>query len=115
MHTDTCHCKVFGQLGTDCFDDFAPARTRAYQAERLGQRHTSPWWGDDVNPLVRSKDGALVLVNEAFVRCDDATTIAFHQGREALDVVRAGRQEGIMGDQTTARDTQTKFEPIVMQ
>src|SRR5262249_15636641 len=91
-HADPCHGKVLSQLGANCFNDFAPVRTRAYQVAWLSQRHTSPWWSDDRNPLVRGEYGMLVLVNEAFVRRDDATGIAFEQGCEAVDVVRAGRQ-----------------------
>ena len=48
--------------------------------------------GHDLNPLVLRESGVLVLVNEAFVRRDEASGITVHQGREALDVVGASRQ-----------------------
>jgi hypothetical protein len=49
-HAATRHCQGLGQLGRDRFDDCAPAGTRAYQAKRLGRRHTRPGWGHDEMP-----------------------------------------------------------------
>ena len=79
MHADTRYGKVLGELEADRFDDFAPASPCAYQAEWLGQRHTRPWRGDDVHPLVLRESGVLVLVNEAFVRGDEAPPYPVHQ------------------------------------
>jgi hypothetical protein len=59
-----------------------------------------------VNPLVLREDGMLILIHEAFVRREDTTGIAFHQGRETLDVVGAGCQERVMGNQAAPRDAQ---------
>jgi hypothetical protein len=42
--------------------------------------------------LILGEEGGLVLVNEPFVCREDATRVAVHQGRETLDVMRAGCQ-----------------------
>jgi hypothetical protein len=115
MHADTRHRKVLGQLRPDCFDDFTPAGTRAHQAERLGRRHPRSWWGHNVNALMLCQHGVLILVNEPFVCRNQATGIAFHQGIEELDTMGAGRQQRIVGDQATPRDTQAEFEPNGMK
>jgi len=38
------------------------------------------------------EEGVLVLVNEPFVSREDATSVAFYQSREPLDVMGAGCQ-----------------------
>jgi hypothetical protein len=45
-----------------------------------------------MHPLVLREDGLLLVVHEAFVRREEASSIAVHQGREVLVVAGAGRQ-----------------------
>ena len=94
MHTNACYSKALGQVRTNGFDHFPPARTDLQQRWRMRGLHSRPRRRDDRNALALVPQLALIFINEAFVGGDD-TGDAFDQRAQMVDIVRARAEQRV--------------------